>query len=81
MLEVGGVRLDECFLVFGHILEGMNRIGTAGRNTRATVDAAFWVDVHLSRGFETGLVLLGWMQSVGQTSTHRESLMQESVIT
>lgn len=58
MLEVGGVRLDESFLILGDILEGVNGIGTAGRNTRATVDAAFWVDVHLSRSFETGLVLL-----------------------
>ncbi len=58
MLEIGGVSLDECFLVVGDIFEGVNRIGTAGRYAGATVDAALGIDVHLSRSLEAGLVLL-----------------------
>jgi len=81
MLVKGSIFLNEIFLVLGHTVDGMNRVGGASRNTGATVDTTLGIDIHLSGGFETGFVLLGWTQSVGQTSTQRESLMQESVTT
>jgi hypothetical protein len=81
MLVKGGISLNEIFLVLGNIVDGMNRVGGASRNTGATVDTTLGIHIHLSGRFETGFVLLGWTQSVGQTSTQRESLMQESLIT
>jgi hypothetical protein len=59
VLVIGRVFLDEVLFVLGDIVDGVNRIGGAGGNAGATVDAALGIDVHLSRSFELGLVLLG----------------------
>ena len=59
MLEKDGVFLDEIFLVFGHVFERVNRVGSADWNTGAAVNAAFGIHVHLSGGFEARLVGLG----------------------
>src|SRR5579872_3543230 len=48
VLVEGGVLLDEFFLFFRHVVEGVNRIGGAGRNASATVDAALGIYIHLS---------------------------------
>ena len=64
VLIEGGVLLDEFFLVFGHILESVNRVrGTRG-DAGPAIDAAFGIDVHLRGGLELWLVLLG-MDAIG----------------
>src|SRR4051812_12013282 len=65
MREEGRVFLDEFLLVFRDILQGVNRVGSASRNTGAAVNATLGIDKHLSRSFKAGFVLLrvdavGW---------------------
>jgi hypothetical protein len=52
------ILLDELLFIFGQIVEGMDRIGPAGGDASAAVDASLGIDVHLSSGFKLGLVLL-----------------------
>src|SRR6266567_1403916 len=74
MLIEGRILLDEVLFVVGHIVESVNRIGCADGNTGATVDASLGIDVHLSRGFEPGLVLLG-MDAVGGADFDAEGVL------
>src|ERR1700731_3281888 len=64
LLGKGSIFLNEIFLVLRHIVDGMNRVGGASRNTGATVDTTLGIHIHLSGGFETGFVLLG-MDAIG----------------
>jgi hypothetical protein len=64
VLEVSRIFLDEFLLFFRHIFEGMNRIGPAGGNAGAAVEASLGIHIHLSGGFEPRLVLLR-MDTVG----------------
>lgn len=74
MLEEGGVLLDELFLLLGHIFEGVNRVGGAGRNTGAAVDAAFGIHIHLSGRLVAGLVLLG-VDAIGGANLNAEGVL------
>jgi hypothetical protein len=58
MFVESGVFGDELFLVFGHVVESVNRIGGAGRNAGAAVDTALGVDIHLRGGFKLWLIRL-----------------------
>jgi hypothetical protein len=78
MLVEGRVLLDEIFLLLRHIVEGMNRIGRADRDTGAAVDAAFGVHIHLSGGFETRLVLLG-MDAIGRANLDAEGVLDAGI--
>jgi hypothetical protein len=73
LLEVGGVLLDEFFLFLRHILKGMDRVGGASGYACAAVDAALGINVHLSRGLKSGLVLLG-MDAVGRADLNTEGI-------
>jgi len=73
-----GVLLGEFLLVLGHIFEGVNRIGGAGRDAGATVDAAFGIDVHLSGGFELGLVLFR-VNAVGGANLDAEGVLDAGI--
>jgi hypothetical protein len=64
VLVEGSDRFDEFLLFFGDVFDGVNRIGSAGRNAGAAVNTALGIDVHLGGGFECGLVQLG-MDAVG----------------
>src|ERR1700693_1743319 len=59
MLVKGSIFLNEIFLVLRHIVDGMNRVGGASRNTGATVDTTLGIHIHLSGGLETRVVLFG----------------------
>jgi len=74
VLVEGRVPVDEFLLVFGDVFEGVNGIGSAGRNAGAAVDAAFGIDVHLGGGFEFGLVQLG-MDTVGGANIDAERIL------
>jgi hypothetical protein len=78
MLIKGRVLLDELFLVFGHILERVNRLGGAGWDAGSAVDATFGIHIHLSGGFETGLVLLG-MNTVGWADLDTEGVFDTGI--
>jgi len=73
LFEVRGVLLDEFFLIFRYILKRMNRVGGASWHTGTTVNAAFRIDVHLGRGLEAGLVLLG-MDAIGWADLDTERI-------
>jgi hypothetical protein len=73
VLVEGGVLLDEFFLVFGNIFEGMNRVRCARRNAGAAIDAAFGIDVHLHGGLELWLVLFG-MDAIGWANLDTEGV-------
>jgi hypothetical protein len=78
MFVEGGVLFDELLLFLGHIVEGVNRIGCADRNAGATVDAAFGFHIHLSRGFELRLVLLG-MDAIGGADLDAEGVLDAGI--
>jgi len=78
MLIEGFILLDEVLFVVGHIVDRVNRIGCADGNAGATVDAALGIDVHLSRGFEPGLVLLG-MNAVGGADLDAEGVFDTGI--
>src|SRR6202007_326962 len=72
------VFLDKFLLLFRHIFERMNRIGGAGGNACAAVDAAFGIDIHLGRGLEGRLVLLGG-DAVGRANLNTEGVFNARV--
>jgi len=78
VLVVGCVLLDEFLLVLGHIVKGVDRIGGAGGNASATVNAALRVHIHLSRRLEAGLVLLG-MDAIGRADLDAEGVLDARV--
>jgi hypothetical protein len=59
LLEETGVFPDEFLFLFRHIFQRVNRIGRARWHASPTIDAALRIHIHLSRGFEAGLVALG----------------------
>ncbi len=74
LLSVEGcVFLDEVLLVFGHIFKRVNRVGRAGWDASTAIDAALRIDVHLGRGFESGLVRLG-MDAIGWANLNTEGI-------
>src|SRR5215471_441088 len=78
LLEERGVLLDELFLVLGHIFERMNRVGGAGRNACAAINAALGINVHLRSGFETRLVLLG-MNAIGWADLNTKGIFNAGI--
>ena len=56
---VGGVLLDELFLILRYVIQRVDRIGGTRRYAGSTVDALFRVDIHLGYAFELRLILLG----------------------
>lgn len=78
MLVEGGVFLDEILLLFGNIFERMNRVGGAGWDTSAAVNAAFGIYIHLSGGFEAGLVGLG-VNAIGGADLDTERIFDAGI--
>jgi hypothetical protein len=76
--EEGGVLFDEILLLFGHIFERVNRVGRADWDTGAAVNAAFGIDVHLSGGFEAGLVGLG-VNAIGGADVDAERIFDAGI--
>jgi hypothetical protein len=74
----GSVVLDEILLILGHIFQSVNRIGSAGRNASAAVDAALGIDVPLGCGFESRLVLLG-MDAIGGADLDAEGVLDAGI--
>lgn len=73
LLEMRGVLLDEFFLVLWNILKSMDRVGGASGHARTAVDATVGINVHLSRCFKGGLVLLG-MDAIGRADFNTEGI-------
>ena len=73
-----GVFLDELLLLFRHIFERVNRVGGASGNACAAVNAAFGIDIHLGRGLEGGLVLLG-MDAIGRANFNTEGVFNARI--
>jgi hypothetical protein len=59
VLEEIQILLDELLLVFREIFEGVDRVGGARGNACAAVDASLGIYIHLTCGFEAGLIRLG----------------------
>src|SRR5271169_5389457 len=76
-IEGRGLR-DEILLIVRHVFEGVNRIGGASRNAGTAVDAALGIHIHLSRGFEAGLVLLG-VDAVGGAELDTERVLDAGI--
>jgi hypothetical protein len=74
----GCVLLDEFLLFFGHVVEGVNRVGRTDWDTSAAVDTAFGINIHLRGGFETGLVLLG-MNAIGGADLDAKRVLDAGV--
>jgi len=75
---VGRVLLNKLFLVVWDVFECMNRVGGAGRDAGTAVDAAPRIDVHLGRGLEAGLVLLG-MDAIGWANFNTEGVFDTGI--
>src|SRR4051794_14320613 len=67
VLEEIRVLFDELLLIFRNIFERVDRVGSASRNACATVDASLGIYIHLTRGFEAGLIRLG-MDAIGRAN-------------
>jgi hypothetical protein len=78
VLVVGCVLLDKFLFVFWHVFKSMNSVGAAGRNAGTAVDAALGIDIHLSRSFELGFVLLG-MDAVGGANFDTERVFNAAI--
>jgi len=76
--KIGGVLLDKFLLLFRHVFHGMNRVGGAGGNASATVDASLGIHIDLSGGFEPGLVLLG-MNAIGGANLNAEGILDAGI--
>jgi hypothetical protein len=72
------ILLDEILLILGQVIESMNRVRSACRNTGAAVDATLGIYIHLSRSFEAGLVLLG-MDAVGGADFDAEGVLNAGI--
>lgn len=73
LLEMRSVLLDEFLLVLRQVIERVDRIGCAHRHAGTTIDATLGIDIHLGRGLEIGLVLLG-MNAVGRANLDAERI-------
>src|SRR5450755_327343 len=78
MLAKGSIFLNEIFLVLRHIVDGMDRVGGASRNTGATVDTTLGIHLHLSGGFETGFVLLG-LDAIGGADLDAKGILDAGI--
>jgi hypothetical protein len=78
LLVTGSVFLDEILLLFWDIFQRMDRVGGAGGNACATINAAFGIDIHLGRGLEAGLVLLG-MNAIGRANLNTEGVFNARI--
>src|ERR1700751_1107938 len=73
-----GVFLGKSLELFRQLIDWVNRVRCANRHTSAAVDAADWVDVQLSGGFECGFVFL-WMNAVGRAGINAEQILDALV--
>src|SRR6476646_5980273 len=78
VLEECCVLLDEVLLLLGHILQRMDRIRGACRNAGAAVDASLGIDIHLSCGFEAGLVRFG-VNAIGRANLNTEGVFDAGI--
>ena len=78
MLVKGSIFLNQIFLVLRHIVDGMNRVGGASRNTGATVDTTLGIHIHLSGGFETGFVPIG-MDAIGGADLDAKGILDAGI--
>jgi hypothetical protein len=78
MLKERSVLLDELLFLFWDIFQGMNRVGGTSGNASTAIDAALGIYVHLSRGFELGLVLLG-VDAVGRANLDTERVFDAGI--
>jgi hypothetical protein len=56
----------------------MDRVGGASGNACATINATLGIDIHLGRGFEAGLVLLG-MDAIGRANLDAEGVFNARI--
>ena len=56
----------------------MDRVGGASGNACATINAALGIDIHLGRGLEGGLVLLG-MNAIGRANLNTEGVFDAGI--
>jgi len=73
-----GVLLGKGLERVGQFVERMDRIRSARRHARTTIDAAVWIDKKLGGGFEAGFVFFG-MNAVGRTGVHAEQVLDAGV--
>jgi hypothetical protein len=78
MLVEGLVLLDEFLLVVRYIIKRMDRVGRTDRYAGAAVNAALGIDIHLSRGFEARLVLLG-MNAIGGANVDTKRILNARI--
>ena len=78
VLEERCVLLDEVLFVLRDVVQGVNRVGGADRNTGTAVDAAIRVHKHLGRRLEGGLVLLG-MDAIGGADIDAEGVFDTGI--
>jgi hypothetical protein len=78
LLVIGSVFLDEFLLVFRDIFQCMDRVGGASGNACATINATLGIDIHLGRGLEAGLVLLG-MDAIGRANLNTEGVFNARI--
>ena len=57
--EKRGVLLDEWLLIFRQIVDRLDRIRSADRYARATVNTTVGIDIHLRGRLESRFILLG----------------------
>src|SRR3954451_13032861 len=78
VLEEIRVLFDELLLIFRNIFERVDRVGSASRNACATVDASLGIYIHLTRGFEAGLIRLG-MDAIGRANLNAEGVFNAGI--
>jgi hypothetical protein len=76
--EKFGVLGCEVLQFLGKVLGGVNRVGRADRHAGSAIDAAFRVDVELSRRFEPRLVFLR-VNAVGGADIDTEKIFDARV--
>src|SRR5579883_1360227 len=76
--EEGRVCCHKPFLVFGQLVDRVQRVGRADRDTGAAIDAAFRIHVELSDGLKLGFVFLG-MDAVGRAHIDAEQVLDAGI--
>lgn len=78
VLEELRVFFDELLLILRNIFERVDRVGSARRNACPTVDASLGIYIHLTRGFEAGLIGLG-MDAIGRANLNAEGVFDAGI--
>ncbi len=72
------ILVNEFLLVFGHVVERMDRVRRAHRDARATIDASIRVNIHLRGLVECRLIFLG-MDAVGRTNIRAQRIFDTGI--